>query len=82
LLIKDLDNDFENILIIEQYNLGVWKEDSILALREAYAEELARCYEEGAETWRIAYFMNELDKIENKYKRLQAIEEAKQAQVA
>ncbi|MEN2667881.1 hypothetical protein [Listeria aquatica] len=38
LLIKDLDNDFENILIIEQYNLGVWKEDSILALREAYAE--------------------------------------------
>lgn len=82
LLIKDLDNDFENILIIEQYNLGVWKEDSILALREAYAEELARCYEEGAETWRIAYFMNELDKIENKYKRLQAIEENKQAQVA
>lgn len=82
LLIKDEEANFETVLIIEQYNLNAWKENSVLALREMYAEELARCYEEGAETWRIAYFTNELDKIENKYKRLQAIEENKQAQTA
>lgn len=78
LLIEDVDNDFQNVLIIEQYNRNVWKEDSILAMRQVYSEHLAECEKEGAETWFIAYLRNELDKIENKYARLETIEQLSQ----
>lgn len=73
LLIEDVENDFENVLIIEQYNRKVWKEDSILALRQVYSERLVQCKAEGADTWLIAFLHNELDRIEHKYERLEAI---------
>ncbi|MBC1507263.1 hypothetical protein HCJ58_09865 [Listeria sp. FSL L7-1509] len=78
LLIEDVENEFQNVLIIEQYNRNVWKEDSILAKRQFYLERLEKAEKEGAETWYLAFMRYELDQIENKYARLEEIEELQQ----
>ncbi|WP_185458372.1 rolling circle replication-associated protein [Listeria seeligeri] len=78
LLIEDVDNEFQNVLIIEQYNRNVWKEDSILAKRQFYLERLEKAEKEGAETWYLAVMRYELDQIENKYIRLEEVEELQQ----
>ncbi|EUJ42576.1 hypothetical protein MCOL2_20901 [Listeria fleischmannii FSL S10-1203] len=75
LKIEDTENDFENVLIIEQYNSEVWNESSFLAKREFWAQHLMRAQEEEADDWRIEFFQNELDKFERKYERIRAYEE-------
>ncbi|MBC6165005.1 hypothetical protein HB999_16305, partial [Listeria booriae] len=63
---------------IEQYNRNVWKEDSILAKSQFYLERLEKAEKEGAETWYLAVMRYELDQIENKYIRLEEVEELQQ----
>lgn len=74
LKIEDVENDFENILIIEQYNSEVWNSDSCLAKRQIWYQRLLNAEADEEDDW-IELCRNELDKIERKYERIKAYEE-------
>lgn len=79
LKIEDIENDYENILVIEQYNRKVDNSDSILMKLNTYKEQLEPYYcGRLAEDWLFTFLEKQVYELEHRFEILKQTREYKQ----